>query len=131
MHELSIAISLIDEASDAARAEGFQRVTRVSTRIGLLAGVVQDALQFSFQMASEGTACAGAVLEIEEVPVRVTCPACREVKQLASVHRFACPTCGTPTPHVVSGRELELVSIEVEEDEAASAGSSHEHSEAE
>jgi hydrogenase nickel incorporation protein HypA/HybF len=121
VHELSIALSLIDEAAGAARSEGYVRVMRVHARIGVLSGVVHEALQFSFQMASPGTACEDAVLEIEEVPIQVRCPVCQQVVQLPNAYRFVCPTCGTPTPEVVAGRELELVSIEVDDDEAASA----------
>ncbi|MGH7135270.1 MAG: hydrogenase maturation nickel metallochaperone HypA, partial [Pirellulales bacterium] len=98
MHELSIAQCLVDSACDAAQREGSQRVTRLLARIGVLSGVVNEALRFSFDLAAEGTACQGAVLEIEEVAVSVLCPKCRAPSQLADCWRFVCPTCGTPTP---------------------------------
>lgn len=126
MHELSIAQSLIDVASQAASDEGSDTVTRLNIRVGLLCGVVKDALFFSFELAAEGTACSDAELSIEEVPVTVHCPDCEEAKTLVDTYHFCCPTCGAPTPKILTGQELDLVSIEIEstqeiDDVAASA----------
>lgn len=120
MHELSIAQSLIEAASEAATGEssdlelGTARVTKLNVRIGLLAGVVKEALLFSFQLAAEGTLCDSAELLIEEVPVSVHCRQCRQTKQTKGAYQLACPDCGTPSGEIVAGQELELVSIEIE-----------------
>ena len=82
-------------------------------RLGPLSGVVREALLFSFDLAAEGTPIEGARLEIEEVPVVVFCPACGEERPLPGIQSFQCPVCGTPTPDVVRGRELELATMEV------------------
>ena len=119
MHELSIAQYLIDAACDAASQEGSFQVTRVVTRIGRLSGVVKEALRFSFDLAAEGTACEGAVLDIEDVSVSVLCPRCDAPRELVDDWHLACPICGTPTPTILSGRELELVSVEVMADATA------------
>ena len=119
MHELSIAYNLIETASKIAKDEGSEQVTRLNIRVGLLSGVVQDALLFSFQVAAEGTPCAGAELVVEEVSVRVRCPKCDQAKLLTDRYRFICPTCGTPTPQILSGQELDLVSMEIESQEVA------------
>lgn len=113
MHELSIAQYLIESASDAAAAEGAQRVTRLVTRIGALSGVVKEALRFSFDLAAEGTACEGAVLEIEDVPATVECPHCDRQQTLADCWAFVCPVCGTATPKLLTGRDLDLISVEI------------------
>ena len=112
MHELSIAQCLVDAACEAADEEG-GRVTRLVARIGALSGVVKDALRFSFELAAEGTACEGAALEIEDVPVSVHCPRCDEPRVLADCYHFVCPTCGGATPTILTGRELELKSVEL------------------
>jgi len=127
MHELSIAQSLIDVACEAASTEGAARVIKLRTRIGLLSGVAKAALTFSFDLAAEGTACEGAVLEIEDVPITVMCPQCDAPRALTSPHVFSCPCCGTPTPQLLTGQELELVSVELAVDETSSLGSSHSH----
>lgn len=113
MHELSVAQGLIDLACEAAEREGDVRVTRLTVRIGRLSGVVREALEFAFDLAAEGTLCQGAALATEEVPVTVRCPICREVKSLKDDYAFICPTCESPTPEILSGRELELLSLEV------------------
>lgn len=114
MHEMSIAQCLVDSACEAAASEDTERVTRLVARIGALAGVVEQALRFSFEVASEGTRCEGALLKIDVVPVTVFCPRCEASRELAELWCFVCPTCGAPTPEVLTGRELELVSVEVE-----------------
>jgi hydrogenase nickel incorporation protein HypA/HybF len=113
MHELSIAMSIIEGAAQEALRRGGAQVHAVHLKLGPLSGVVKDALLFSYGLACEGTLLEGSQLLIEEVPVVVYCPNCETEKTLNSIQRFCCPTCGTLTPGVVSGRELELVAIEI------------------
>jgi hydrogenase nickel incorporation protein HypA/HybF len=47
------------------------------------------------------------------VPLVVRCPRCEQDRVLPSTQSFRCPACGTPTPEIVRGRELELVALEV------------------
>lgn len=116
MHELSIAVSLVEAACEKlVELGGEVRVDVLHVRLGLLSGVVREALEFSFELAAAGTAIDGARLTIEEVPVTVRCPSCDEPRRLASIQHFRCPVCGTPTPEVVGGRELELTALEVTE----------------
>ena len=115
MHELSIALSIVDECSREARSRGSVRVSTVYLKLGPLSGVVQEALTFSYDLACEGTILAGSRLIIEQVPVVVYCAACDGEKTLASMQQFCCPECGANTSQVLSGRELEIVAIEIEE----------------
>ena len=112
MHELSIALSLLDLAEEeAARHEG--RVAAIHLRLGPLSGVVREALISAYELAREGTAMAGADLIVEEVPVVVVCPECAVERKPASPFFLVCPDCGTPTPEVVSGQELEVIALEI------------------
>jgi len=113
MHELSIAQSLVQMACDHAEMQGAKTVRRICVRLGVLSGMLRP-LYFCFESSSRGSACEGAILEIEEVPLTVYCPRCDETKAPGSRYSFACPTCSTPTPKVITGREMQLVSIEVE-----------------
>jgi hydrogenase nickel incorporation protein HypA/HybF len=119
MHELSIAMSIIEGASQEANSRGGARVHAVHLKLGLLSGVVKDALMFSYELACKGTLLEDSQLVIEEVPVVVYCPSCKAEKTLDSIQRFCCPSCGTLTPDVVSGRQLELVAIEISDSELA------------
>jgi hydrogenase nickel incorporation protein HypA/HybF len=118
VHELSIAISLVEVASEKARELGDVQVDVLHLRLGPLAGVVREALEFSFGMAAEGTALAGARLEIEDVPLTVMCPRCAEPRELQGFP-LLCPVCETPTPEILHGRELELAALEVRDGAAA------------
>jgi hydrogenase nickel incorporation protein HypA/HybF len=120
MHELSIALGIVDAALDEAQRRGVQ-VNAVHVRLGSLSGVVKDALAFSYEVACQDTALEGSRLIIEEVPVRVFCPQCREARTLISIQSFKCPACGAATGDVVGGKEVEVFALEVE-DERATAG---------
>ncbi len=115
MHELSIALSMIDMAAEEAARRGGARVHAIHLRLGRLSGVVKEALLFSYDVACEGTTLEGSRLVIEEVPVAVYCPVCRAETTLDSVQMFCCRVCGTPTPEVVRGKELEVTGLEIEE----------------
>jgi len=113
MHELSIALSLVEAACEKAAELGAVRVEALRLRLGPLSGVVRDALLFSFELAAAGTPIEGARLEIEDLPAVVFCPRCDAERRLPSIQHFRCPVCDTLTPEVVQGRELELAALEV------------------
>ena len=70
MHELSIALSMIDMASEEAVRHGGGRVLALHLKLGHLSGVVKEALTFSYEIACQGTALEGSRLIIEETEGR-------------------------------------------------------------
>jgi hydrogenase nickel incorporation protein HypA/HybF len=112
MHELSIASALIGQVCEHAASAGAERVAKISIRMGALSGISR-ALYFCFPSASRGTMCEGATLHIEEVPLTVMCAHCVAIKTPAALYNFRCPDCGRPTPKVLTGREMQLVSVEL------------------
>jgi hydrogenase nickel incorporation protein HypA/HybF len=114
MHELSIALSILDVAAEQAREHGDGRVTAIHLRIGPLSGVVTEALRSAFELAREGGGLDSADLVIEEEPLIAYCPSCAADRKLESPQLLCCPDCGTPTPEVVSGRALQVVALELE-----------------
>ena len=114
MHELSIAMGIVDAAMDEARQRGVH-VSAVHLRLGALSGVVKDALLFSYEVACQDTPLAGSRLIVEDVPVVVFCSHCKDTRQLSSVQSFLCPACNTPTMDIRRGKELEVFALEVEE----------------
>ncbi len=119
MHELSIALSLVEMAGAAASEAGVTRINRVHLRLGVLSGVVRDALEFSFEIAASGTVLEGAELVIHPIPVEVYCPRCDVNSELPDIQRFRCPRCDTPTGRIIHGRELELEALEYDQEPAA------------
>lgn len=113
MHELSIAMSIVDLAQEEAEQRGV-RVTGVRMKLGALSGVVKDALLSSYELACFETPLTGSRLYIEEVPVAVFCPTCQTRRPISSIQLFCCAECGTPTAEIVQGKELEVVALEIE-----------------
>ncbi len=113
MHEVSIAMSIVEEVAERASAEEFDKIISVHVRIGAMAGVVKDALNFAWDLSTEGTIVQGARLVIEDVPLVVFCPRCDEPKTIEGHPILQCPQCGTLTPTIVRGRELQLIALEV------------------
>jgi hydrogenase nickel incorporation protein HypA/HybF len=115
VHELSLASAVVDTA---VRHAAGRRVTAVYLRVGHLRQVVPQSLSFYFEHVARGTICEGARLEQEVVPARLACMACGHAWSL-DVASFRCPECAAAGASVVSGNELEVESIDVEELEAA------------
>lgn len=112
MHELSIALSIIDLAEKEARSAGSTRITEVQIEIGQLAGVDREALEFSLEMARQKTMMSNAKIAIETIPGIAFCNQCqssfRTIELIPS-----CPDCDSLT-HLVNGTELKLKSILVD-----------------
>ena len=113
MHELSIALSIVDAAEEEMHSRT-GRVAAVHVRLGQLCGVVREALLSAFDLAREGTALAQAELVIEEIPLVVHCPACAADGTPASRFELRCPTCGALTNEIVRGQELEIRALEID-----------------
>ena len=114
MHELLIALSILEGAGEEVERQGGGRVYAIYLKLGPLSGVVKDALNFSYDLACEGTPFEGTRLVIEEIPVTVFCPDCRVERPLHSIQHFCCPVCGAATPEVVRGKELEITGLEMD-----------------
>ena len=111
MHELSIAYSLVETATAAARANDVSHVAAVQLKLGQLSGVCKESLLFAFDLATAGSLLAGATLSIEEIPVRVFCPTCGEARTVPDIQYLCCPVCDTPAGQIIRGKEIELVSL--------------------
>lgn len=117
MHELSIALSLVDVATEESDRRGGAAVLAVHLRLGPLAGVVREALLSAFQLAREDTRLAETELVIKDVPLLAFCPICQQERTIASVQELCCPVCDTPCGDVLQGRELEIFALEIVEAE--------------
>jgi len=105
--------SALDQALREAKAAGAERVHEIRLRVGVLSGVVPDALQFAFEAVTAGTPAEGATLAIESVAPRFWCDGCQREFEAADLFPD-CPDCNTASNDLRAGRELELVSMEVE-----------------
>lgn len=114
MHELSIAMDLIDVAGRQAEQRRVD-VLALHVKLGPLSGVVKESLASAFEIAREGTPLEHARLEIEETPILMECPVCHTIRPVVSMQELVCTDCGSPAKSIVGGRELELFALEIDE----------------
>ncbi|QGN00172.1 hydrogenase maturation nickel metallochaperone HypA [Methylocystis parvus] len=107
MHELSIALSAIELAEQAANG---RRIKRITLEIGELAGVAPEALFFCFDLATKDTLAEGAELEICARSGIARCEECQSTFPAPS--RLAICDCGSPRICLVQGEELNVKSVE-------------------
>ncbi len=113
MHELSIAISMIDQITEESANRGGLEVEAVHLKLGVFSGVDKDALLFAYELACEGSPLEGSRLVIESIPLVIYCATCGKNRVPPSLYELSCPECGSPGQSIISGREIEVASLEV------------------
>jgi hydrogenase nickel incorporation protein HypA/HybF len=111
MHEYSVVRALIDRVEQEARARGAQAVHHLTVRLGEVSGVEPGLFASAYELAREGTLCAGAELAIERAPAAWECRACGRPIAAGAVLR--CASCGKPA-RLRGGDEIVLERIELE-----------------
>jgi hydrogenase nickel incorporation protein HypA/HybF len=120
MHELSIAFHVI-ETLTAELADVSGRVESVRLAVGAFSGVVPSAIRRAWDIATDGSRLAGSSLEIDEIALRIWCDLCEREQAIPDVAGMRCPICGQPPARIVAGQELEILSVEMVDCEAAEA----------
>ncbi len=114
MHELSVAESTLKIALHHAGKAGAGRITDLYLVIGEMASIVDDSIQFYWDIISEGTLAEGAQLHFRRIPIAMKCLECGERYQ-PTRDKMACPACGEMHCKVVAGEEFYLESIAIED----------------
>lgn len=117
MHELSLAGGVLRLVENAARQQGFARVSRLRLEAGALAGVEVRALRFSLEALSPDTVLEGADILIDEPPGAAWCLCCAQSVPIAS-RADACPQCGSHQIQPTGGTELRVVDLWVHDEPA-------------
>lgn len=116
MHELSIALSLLEVAAEELEKQnGGSRVEALYLRMGALSGIASESLISAYGLACERTPFEGSRLVIEEVPVVIFCARCNAERAVHSVQEICCVECNTPSADIRQGRELLLSALELVE----------------
>ncbi|UCF06949.1 MAG: hydrogenase maturation nickel metallochaperone HypA [bacterium] len=108
--------NLLETVERVAADEGADHVDVIHLRIGEMSGVNSDALQFAFEVLSKDTVAEKGRLEIDHVPLMIRCRACGSESHVEGFV-FLCPSCQSAEIEIVSGRELEIDYILVDDDE--------------
>jgi len=114
MHELGIATSILESVQSAASRNPGVRITKVGVKIGELAGVDVDALQFGFECLVKDTEWEPLILEVESIPRVQRCPKCKHEFRMTD-YDPQCPKCGEYATQCISGEELDIAYMEVDE----------------
>jgi hydrogenase nickel incorporation protein HypA/HybF len=113
MHELAITEHILKLALHHAREANARQVTDLHLQIGTLSTIIDDSVQFYWDIVSQGSLCQGATLHFHRTPARFRCQNCGHEYTLAN-ELTACPHCDSIQVQLVSGQEFQLTSIDVE-----------------
>lgn len=114
MHEASIAQALLDALFEQAEPLGAKRIVAVRLQIGEAAGVVVEALELAIDALSRDTIAEGLAVHVERVPLAVRCRDC-DSRAVAETWLMVCAACGSRAVDVISGRELRVLEMDIEE----------------
>ena len=113
MHELPITESILKIALQHADKANAKRVTDLNIVMGELSTMVDDSIQFYWDIIAEDTIAEGATLHFRRVPAELECLACSKTYHPAD-GELACPGCGSLRVKIIAGEEFLLESIDVE-----------------
>jgi hydrogenase nickel incorporation protein HypA/HybF len=114
MHELPITQSLLEITLRHAEQAGAGRVTKIHVKMGQLSSIVDESVQFYWNIIARDTCAEDAELSFEIIPAAFRCLACGTVSALASTDDYVCSACGSPDIILDGGDQLYLDSIEIE-----------------
>ena len=115
MHELPITQSILEIALRHAESAQAVRITDLYLVIGQLSSVIDDSIQFHWEILSQGTLAEGSQLHFERVPAKLACGECGNQYTLEDGTLTPCPQCNSLQVKVIEGEEFRLDSIQIEE----------------
>lgn len=115
MHEVAIAMGMVDELIRIGRENNAKKITAVRLKIGRLSGIVTDSLKFAFDAVKlEHPVLLNAELTINEVPLIYECNDCKKSFDTDNFYFPACPECDSFNLKLVSGEEQDIENVEME-----------------
>ncbi len=124
MHELAVTQGILSVALEAAHRAGARRIDAIDLVIGDLASIVDDSVQFYFDILARGSPAEGAALRFRRVPAEGRCFACGAQFTIGPTLVAACPVCDSGQLLITGGREFYVESIEVDNENSGGAGHS-------
>jgi len=112
MHELSVTESVLEIAIKHAEKAGAKKVTDIHLVIGRLSSIVDDSVEFYWQMITKDSLCEDAKLHFKRIPAELVCLECGH-KYVLTQELIPCPNCGSARIRVLSGDEFNIDSIEI------------------
>ena len=113
MHELAVTESLLEIALRHAPQEGSARITNLYLVIGQFASIIDDSVQFYWEIIAKDTIAEGAQLHFRRIPAEILCLACQQ-RYHPERDQLLCPNCGSTQLKILNGDEFFLEAIDVE-----------------
>ncbi len=113
MHELAVTQSILDISLRHAEKAGAKRITDINLVIGQFSSIVDDSVQFYWDIVANDTIAQGAILHFNRIPGEMTCKSCGYVFRPQD-DTFACPSCSSILVKISKGEEFRVDSIDVE-----------------
>lgn len=113
MHELAVTQGILDISLRHAKEAGAKQVTGINLVIGEFASIVDDSVQFYWELLAEGTIAQGAQLHFERIDGEMTCTNCKHSFHPKDID-FTCPNCESQFVKITRGDEFRVDSIDVE-----------------
>jgi len=116
MHELAVTESLLKTSCAYAKENGARKVSALTIKIGDLSGIIDDSVQFYWDIIAEDTICEKSTLQFKRIPAEILCEACGQTFIMQG-ELIPCPNCGSLQLKIISGDDFTLESIDIEREE--------------
>ncbi len=113
MHEYSVVQALLEQIEDIAVENEATKVTKITTKIGVMSGIEPHLLEIAFNTFKEKTVCDGAEFIMNIQPITIRCKGCSKESELEQVH-YCCPKCESVDIEVIDGEDMYLMNLEME-----------------
>lgn len=113
MHELSVTQNIIKISCEEAEKHNVSKVKEIRIKVGELTGLVPQAIQYYFEIASKGTKVENAIIKIEKSPIKIKCSLCNGESEV-NFNTLTCSHCGSKDYKIIGGNEFYIESLEVE-----------------
>lgn len=120
MHELPATQGMLDVALEAAAEVGATRVREIHLVVGQLTSIVDDSVQFYFDILARGTIADGAQLVFVREPANLKCHGCGHRADVLPPLSPTCPECGALELEVTGGQAFRVDSLEVDSPQTTS-----------
>ena len=121
VHELAVTQRVLDIALEKAAEANATRVTGIKLVIGEMSNIVDDCVQFYFDFLSQDSIASGATLAFERIPAKLRCRQCGHSFALNGLP-WNCPRCNQWDVEILTGQELYVDSIEVDDEDTGGEG---------
>jgi len=114
MHELPATQSILEIALRHAKLANAKKVTDIHLAMGELATLVDDSIQFYWDIIAQDTPAEGAILHFRRIPAQLQCMSCFEKYQPLQ-GEIKCPSCGGFGAKIIAGEEFSVEAIDIDE----------------